>query len=605
MRPWLVVVLLAAGAAGAAAQGLRVTSPLNKHNLSTTGPGPVKSGSVTEICIFCHAPHNVRPATPLWNQQLGSGITYTPYTSATIAAAPGQPTGASKLCLSCHDGTVAIGRTMSRGQLPMLGLDASGRLTGPSALGLNLSDDHPISFVPVPGPQVTVPPVTDAVKLDSTGQLQCTSCHDAHEQNRDPVVGKFLVKDNRASALCMTCHQKIYWASNPSTHRTSTRPYAAAQGAHTGYMTVADNACEACHKSHTASWPARILKAQEALTCGSGSAQCHGGTSVAAKNIYAEFNKLYRHPSYDPASAQTHDPAESPTNTVTPLPERSITATRHAACSDCHNPHASYNLPTTAPKASGRLAGVWGIRSQGTVIQPFGIPPSVNEYEICFKCHADSANKPQVAGADTGFGPLPVRQVNQFNLRLAFDPLGISYHPIVQPGRNTDVPSLIAPWTTSSLVYCTDCHDNDEGPKAPGGSATRPAGPHASRWPHLFVAQYSMTDNQAYSSQRFALCFTCHSESSVLSNTSFEEHRMHIVEERTACFVCHDSHGVNSGVPVTQTKLINFARTGPNGVAIVTPSSSGRLEYVSLGPRTGLCYLRCHGENHDPERYSR
>ena len=55
---------------------------------------------------------------------------------------------------------------------------------------------------------------------------------------------------------------------------------------------------------------------------------------------------------------------------------------------------------------------------------------------VCFKCHADSANKPQQAGADTGFGGLPVRQVNDFNKRIAFDPNGISYHPVAQAGTD-------------------------------------------------------------------------------------------------------------------------------------------------------------------------
>ena len=600
------LVVAVASVSPAFGQGSGLTSPLNKHNLSTSGPGPVRSATVTEICIFCHAPHNAQPATPLWNQALGSGVTYTPYSSTTLAASPGQPTGASKLCLSCHDGTVALGRTMSRGQLALEGTDSQGRLTGPSSLGLNLADDHPVSFVPVTGPQMVVPPPGDAVALDATGQMQCTSCHDPHEQERDPVVRKFLVKGNQASALCLTCHQKEGWLANPTSHRLSAQPYGAPQGAHTGYTTVATNACESCHKSHTAGWSERLLKAQEAMTCGTGNSQCHGGTTVASKNVYAEFSgKFYRHPSYDPVSAQTHDAAESPTSSRSPLPERSITANRHAACSDCHNTHASHEQATVAPRASGRLAGVWGIRIDGMPAQPLGVPPSVNEYEICFKCHADSVNKPQRAGVDVGFGPLPIRQVNEFNLRVAFDPAGFSYHPVAQAGRNNDVPSLRPGWTTASLIYCTDCHDNDEGPNAPGGSTIEPKGPHASRWPHLLAARYEHTDNLPYSPANYALCFKCHDEAILLdeSRSAFPEHRTHVVEESTPCFVCHDAHGVKSGVPVTQTKLINFAVTGSDGQPIVTPSSLGRLEFVSTGRRSGTCYLRCHGEDHRPESY--
>lgn len=599
-----VAVVVSSGSV--AAQNVGVSSSLNKHNLSTTGPGPMRSETVTEICVFCHAPHNARPRTPLWNQELPSGITYTPYSSSTLVASPGQPTGASKLCLSCHDGTVAVGRTLAWGQLPLSGGDAQGRLTGASVLGLNLSNDHPISFVPVAGSEIVIPPAGDVVKLDDSGQMQCTSCHDPHEQERDLVTKKFLVKANQASALCLTCHVKAGWSENPTSHRLSSRPYAALQGAHTGNSTVATNACEGCHKPHSAAWPERLLKDQEALTCGTGTSQCHGGAAVASKNIYAEVTgKLYRHPSYDLVSAQTHDPSEFPTNTRSPLPERSITANRHAACSDCHNPHAAYDQNAEAPKASGRLAGVWGIRVDGMVSQPIGVPPTVNEYEVCFKCHADSRNKPQQAGGDYGYGPLPVRQVNEFNLRVSFDPTGISYHPVAQAGRNDDVPSLRSGWTTGSLVYCTDCHDNDEGPKAPGGSTSKPKGPHASRWPHLLAAQYSLNDNEPYSPANYALCYRCHDESILLDErrSAFSDHRKHVVEERTPCFVCHDAHGVRTGVPVTQTKLVNFAVKGADGLPIVTPSESGRLEFVSLGPRRGTCYLRCHGKDHDGKDY--
>ena len=83
-----------------------------KHNLSVTGTGGVTATSESQICVFCHTPHHAEaiPQAPLWNRQ-ASGATYTPYASTStdandIAATPG---GSSKLCLSCHDGTIALG----------------------------------------------------------------------------------------------------------------------------------------------------------------------------------------------------------------------------------------------------------------------------------------------------------------------------------------------------------------------------------------------------------------------------------------------------------------------------------------------------------------
>ena len=103
--------LLGAVAASAAGFGQ------SKHNLSASGAGALLASKdaadrSTEICIFCHTPHTAKKAG-LWNRH-DSTAAYTPYRSTTIKANIGQPTGASKLCLSCHDGTVALGMVSSR-----------------------------------------------------------------------------------------------------------------------------------------------------------------------------------------------------------------------------------------------------------------------------------------------------------------------------------------------------------------------------------------------------------------------------------------------------------------------------------------------------------
>jgi hypothetical protein len=36
---------------------------------------------------------------------------------------------------------------------------------------------------------------------------------------------------------------------------------------------------------------------------------------------------------------------------------------------------------------------------------------------------------------------------------------------------------------------------------------------------------------------------------------------------------------------------------------VVTPSSSGRVEFIDNGNNRGACYLTCHGMDHDPETY--
>ncbi|MCK5334874.1 MAG: cytochrome c3 family protein, partial [Gammaproteobacteria bacterium] len=219
-----------------------------KHNLSTSGPGSIKAGSEQQVCIFCHAPHSAAPMSPLWNRAT-PGSTYTPYSSSSIIASPGQPTGASLLCLSCHDGTIAIGEILSQAD-PISMTGSSMIPQGKTRLGTDLSDDHPVSFVfdnsivSQNSELVSPSSLTGKVKLDKTGQMQCTSCHDPHDDSN----GKFLVMQNTASALCKTCHQKQYW--NSSSHSTSNsnwngqtpNPWPT-----TSASTVASNACENCH----------------------------------------------------------------------------------------------------------------------------------------------------------------------------------------------------------------------------------------------------------------------------------------------------------------------------------------------------------------------
>jgi predicted CXXCH cytochrome family protein len=164
-----------------------------------------------QICIVCHTPHNsVTTVTnaPLWNHDVTTQ-TFTPYASSTMNAVAGQPGGHSKLCLSCHDGSVALG---SYG-----GLTGTTMITGGALLGTDLSNDHPISFVYNtalatadgglfdPATHVTSLGGTIAANLLSSGEVQCSSCHDVHNKYNLPGLLKI---SNAGSGLCITCHNK-------------------------------------------------------------------------------------------------------------------------------------------------------------------------------------------------------------------------------------------------------------------------------------------------------------------------------------------------------------------------------------------------------------
>jgi hypothetical protein len=289
---------------------------------------------------------------------------------------------------------------------------------------------------------------------------------------------------------------------------------------------------------------------------------CHDG-NVASENIKAQFSKSYIHNVY--GYNLTHDPTES-----------ELASTMHVECVDCHNPHAVKNLAASAPLANGFIAGVKGINQLGNPVDPIQY-----EYELCYRCHADSPNKPSSP---------TTRQLEQNNVRLEFAVSGPSYHPIAGVGKNPDVPSLISPdYSETSIIYCTDCHASN--------GVGSPAGPHGSIYPSILKYQYEKADGTTESSSAYELCYKCHNQGSIISETGpFPYHKKHIEEEKTPCNVCHDPHGINSpqGNSTNNSHLINF------DISVVSPSGpgSGNLRFVDQGDKHGYCLLRCHNEPH-------
>jgi predicted CXXCH cytochrome family protein len=173
----------------------------SKHDFSS------ETWAEGQICLPCHVPHNAMTdgggvIRPLWNHVMTTA-TFDMY--PTVPAGR-QPATESKLCLSCHDGTVAVD---SFG-------DNTGTtfITGDALLGTDLSDDHPIA-VTYPAPSadddfVDDPTLGDSnVKLVDIGggdlRVECTSCHDPHDGD---TVPEFLRDTMAGSLLCLRCHDK-------------------------------------------------------------------------------------------------------------------------------------------------------------------------------------------------------------------------------------------------------------------------------------------------------------------------------------------------------------------------------------------------------------
>ena len=529
------------------------------HNLSASGPGDVIASTESEVCIFCHTPHNSRPVSPLWNRN-DPGIVYTLYNSSTTQAAPGQPDGASVLCLSCHDGTIALGNVLSRS----MDIDFTGGITtmppGSKNMSTDLSDDHPISFLynsalAASDGQLKDPSaISHPVSLENN-KVQCTSCHDPHNN----LYSDFLLVTTQFSELCFRCHDRNFWGG--SSHSTSTATWngsGANPWPHTPYETVAENACENCHNPHNAEGEWRLMNyfAEE-----SNCLVCHNG-NVAATNIELQIAKQYSHKVYDYSQYNLeHNPTED-----------ALVSTQHVECEDCHNPHASRNNPAVAPFANGFIENVKGIDQSGNPVFPIQY-----EYELCYRCHADSPNKPS--------GTIS-RQVEQNNVRLEFATGNPSFHPVSGPGQNTNVPSLISPLTESSVIYCTDCH-------ASNGTGS-PDGPHGYIYPNILKYRYSTADYTVESYSNYELCYRCHDRTSILDDESFDDHKKHIEEEDTPCSACHDAHGISSsqGNSINHSNLINF------DLNIVFPANNTLFRYEDTGNFSGRCYLKCHNKNH-------
>ena len=558
----ILVLLLTAGWA-------RADIATTKHNLSISGPGPIRSTIEQEICIYCHTPHRARTSTGvLWNREDSTAV-YTQYQSSSLESVVGQPTGASKLCLSCHDGTIALGELVSRQtEIPFAG-GIRFLPEGNTRLGTDLSDDHPVSFVYDEslaiqnGELVSPSTLTNTVKLDKAGELQCTSCHDPHEDS----FGKFLVRPNNFSELCETCHTRTDWIF--SSHATSAATWPGTgtdPWPFTDFPTVAENGCSNCHAPHNAGEPVRLLNyIAEEDNC----LACHNG-NVAATDIESELLKQFAHPVQD--LARIHDAAE----------DAAIFMPNHVECVDCHNPHRVNANIAVAPTVGGTQMGVRGISASG-----LDKSESNFQYEICFKCHADNNVKAFV----------PITRLNaQINTRLEFDLANPSYHPVEGVGNNPNVPSLIPPLSETSVIYCTDCHNGDMSTASDGPG---PDGPHGSIYSPLLERNYTTLDNTEESTFEYALCYKCHDRDSIRSDDSFDEHDKHIRGEDAPCSACHDPHGVSAtqGNTFNNSHLINF------DLNIVSPNSSGLLMFEDLGTFRGQCYLSCHGKDHDPESY--
>lgn len=305
---------------GVNAQADRVSDIRNtRHNFSAAivpalpegAARNVQATSESQVCAFCHTPHGGASAAkaPIWNRKL-SGQTYTPYSSTSLEFQDiGQPNTKSKLCLSCHDGTLAIGavNVLNRVERPNVTVggtkldgtmpEGMGATTGfTRRLGVDLSNDHPISFTynsaralrdqELRNPAVEshigtrAPGERPLLPLDD-GNMECVTCHDPHIRSTEGENIKFLrvnrfqkaqpaegaAFDRANDIICLACHEKAGWALSAHANADATvaggQTYTDAAAELRDFpkgMKVWQAACLNCHDPHTVQGSRRILR---------------------------------------------------------------------------------------------------------------------------------------------------------------------------------------------------------------------------------------------------------------------------------------------------------------------------------------------------------
>jgi hypothetical protein len=409
----MLAVALSTGAIDVTlAQTSRISD--TRHNLSASNTNVQNRASTeTEICVFCHTPHssNTSAPAPLWNRTAESGASYVPYTSTSLDAeyiggVLGQPGASSKLCLSCHDGTVAVGQVsnapgsgnlnteiaMSAGTGSTIGAGAGASTGFTRMLGSDLRNDHPISVtfnstLANRDGEMRTPPYTSGttlivdvrtnkpkLPLDSSSQVQCSTCHEPHYTEPKFLRGKRLQASpalggdyrDQTDQICLACHTKLglSWANsahakglagstdtaaNPANYLYTTtaatlREFPSGTTAATG-TAVWQAGCLNCHDTHTVSGAKRLLREG---TDGGGSPRV-GGNPALENTCYQCHAPNGGGTLTVPAMTATQGVPDIQTEFTTRAIRMPIASPAQAAGSEMHNIGGT---PRTPPLAS-------------------------------------------------------------------------------------------------------------------------------------------------------------------------------------------------------------------------------------------------------------
>jgi hypothetical protein len=429
-----------------------------KHNLSSSSSSETRASgaaatlpdgttavvNTSEICVYCHTPHvaSAQDAqggllVPLWNRRVGktaagADVAYTRYSSSSLdAGALSNPEGSSKLCLSCHDGLIALGNVgVISGQgrslsgpagantgvvVPFQTVSPSGSTVATTTmpdgvaantgftrrLGTDLSNDHPISVaytqalavsdgemrVGTPDPNGSGTVVIPGSNLSAGGNGWTRQSYDV-AVGRRASGSKALLPLETATATsasnslgagtvqCGTCHdphirEDAAGAGNIKFLRGS-RFQRRNQPGDTTYDAADDIMCLACHDKAGAVW----------------FNSAHANASDA--------DEVYKRDTS--GNAGTYNAAGQ-----RDLPTSSDTLVWQLACLNCHDTHTVPGARRLLREGIAGAATVTSVAGKGLYRTKIG-PAAPAIEETCFQCHRSRADADNALDMPTATG---------------------------------------------------------------------------------------------------------------------------------------------------------------------------------------------------------
>jgi hypothetical protein len=196
----------------------------SKHDMNRLS----SSDPYQRVCAYCHTPHHAitegNDYLPLWSHEL-TAQSFSMYASPTLDAQyEADPLmGPSRLCMSCHDGVVAVDQHYNiSGGVQKTG-DNYGQIAITNGTG-DLTNDHPIgfNFADVAAADRGIRPpdstfidnptgLTIQDALYSDGIMTCATCHEVHNRDnvsQNPAYNYFIYSPEENSKICLSCHDK-------------------------------------------------------------------------------------------------------------------------------------------------------------------------------------------------------------------------------------------------------------------------------------------------------------------------------------------------------------------------------------------------------------